>query len=430
MTSPPALATSIDGRRYRLPDGAVALGAQPVILPLPGSGLPLLGLAVHGGEVLPVFAPATGPHGPSCWALLPLPTPLLLGVATLMEAMPGDAPLPRAMLLPGPARPRVTTTVLPGSDPGTVQTATPGRAAQTGALRLGLGRNGGLDLPMAVILQIVSCQTMVPVPGGPAGALGYVGTIAGDALVLDPIPLGGGEAAAESALLVVFVLDGLCLALPCDRVGPGDAAAAVLLCARLADPAQRAARDAAPRARKSQAAAVPMRQVLVAMAGGMRFALPAGAVIALLPPQYPAPPPPGAPPMVRGLCVHRGNVLPVVDVGRQLGGTAAAADVEARPLLRLDIVPPVAILVDGLPTLHHLPEAEFTPNWRGGWAGGQRDQPRWPAAAALPAGNPGVVPSCGFRRYQPGLPRSPAFWLQLDVVARAAVLHGSAGRTQ
>ena len=106
--------------------------------------------------------------------------------------------------------------------------------------------------------------------GGPAGAPGYVGTITGDALGLDPIPWRGGEAAAESAL-VVFVLDGLCLALPCDRVGPGDAAAAVLLCARLADPAQRAARDAAPRARQSQAEAVLMRQTLIAMAGGMRL---------------------------------------------------------------------------------------------------------------------------------------------------------------
>ncbi|TDG06470.1 hypothetical protein E2C05_31680, partial [Paracraurococcus ruber] len=72
-----------------------------------------------------------------------------------------------------------------------------------------------------------------------------------------------------------------------------------------------------------------------------------------------APPPPGAPPGVLGLCAHRGDVLPVVDAMARLGlGAAAAAE---RPLLRLALQPPVAIAIDALPALHRLPEADFTP---------------------------------------------------------------------
>ncbi|WP_205083336.1 hypothetical protein, partial [Paracraurococcus ruber] len=107
-------------------------------------------------------------------------------------------------------------------------------AAATGALRLAMPGDADLHLPTAMVLHVVPGQAAPPAPGRPAGTLGYVGTAAGDALVLDPAALGLPAGDGALPLLVVLDLDGHCLALPCLTVGPGEAAPAAALRARLA----------------------------------------------------------------------------------------------------------------------------------------------------------------------------------------------------
>jgi hypothetical protein len=162
MTPLDAMAATIGGQRYRLPEGAVALGTPPVVLPLPGAAPPLLGLAAHGGDVLPVFAPAAGPDGPACWAWVPLPAPWLLGVDALAGALPGDAALPQALVLPGAARRAAATILLP--EAGAARPTRHRAAGQAAALRLGLGGAAGIDLPMGCVLQVVPRQLRRPLP--------------------------------------------------------------------------------------------------------------------------------------------------------------------------------------------------------------------------------------------------------------------------
>lgn len=349
------LSARIGGARYRLPDGVVLLDAPPAIRPLPGAGHPMLGLAAYQGDLLPVVA-HDAPDGLQ-WCRLPPPASVLLGATRLEAADAADPPLPLSLLAPGLAPP--PPPVIPA---GRDRAASPAAAQASGAplvLRLVPRRGRTIDLPAARVLRMVRATALPPAPACPPGALGYANTEVGDALVLDRTPFGA-EDGADAAVLVVFALDGHRLALPCQAVGQGDAAGAAESEAVLQGEALRRLLPHAPRIVKLPAPpATPMRQVLVAIAGGLRFGLPAEAVATLIAPQRATPPPPGAPPAVLGLCAHRGDVLPVLDAAERLGGAPAAADA-LRPLIRLSQAP-VALAIDGVPSLHHLPEADFTP---------------------------------------------------------------------
>jgi chemotaxis signal transduction protein len=365
VTEAEALAAVIGTQRFRLPPGTARLEAPPRLRPLPGAEPPLIGLAAHQGALLPVAVPgaADGNGPPLAWAHLPAPASLLLGVTALVPALATDLSLPDALLIPkraaprpAPARPATASRPAPreGSEP-----ATPIGAE---ALNLHLGAVA-IALPRSALLRILDGDCPVrPIPSTPRGALGYASTSVGDALVLDPACLDAAAAASPGGLMALFDHAGRRLALPCDRVAPGNAEAVTALLAWLDSPAFRAAMALAPRAQpRPTPPAEPLKALLVAEAGGTRFALAADAVEALLAPRQPDPPPPGAAARIRGLCAHRGDVLPVLDAAEWLGRPVAPASAGARPMLRLSITPPVALLIDNLPALHRLPAASFTP---------------------------------------------------------------------
>jgi hypothetical protein len=82
--------------------------------------------------------------------------------------------------------------------------------------------------------------------------------------------------------------------------------------------------------------------------------------------------------------------MPVLDAAECLGVQAAPAT-EERPLIRLALTPPVAIAVDGLPSLHRLRATGFTPIAEAGLfesvtrLGGEALVMYRPAAMAAPA---------------------------------------------
>lgn len=345
----------IGGTCYRLPHGTAPLDSPPVIRPLPGAAAPMRGLAAHQGEMLPVVS-HDAPDGLR-WCHLPSPAMVLLGAVRIDAARDGDLPLPLSLLAPGPVPSPAPAT------PATRDRAAPTKASQAAraplVLRLIPRRGRAIDLPAALVLRVLPASALPLAPACPPGALGYANTDAGDALVLDRTPFGA-EDGTDATLLVVFALEGHRLAFPCQRVGQGEAAGAAATEAVLRSEALRRLLPHAPRIVPAPVPLpAPMRQVLVAFAGGLRFGLPAEAVATLIAPQLSAPPPPGAPPAVRGLCAHRGDVLPVLDAAERLGGAPAAADA-LRPLIRLSAAP-VALAIDGVPSLHRLPESTFTP---------------------------------------------------------------------
>jgi chemotaxis signal transduction protein len=88
----------------------------------------------------------------------------------------------------------------------------------------------------------------------------------------------------------------------------------------------------------------------------LRVAFPAEAVAAVVPPCLPDPPPPGAPARVRGLCAHRGEVLPVIGAAECLGlGDPSPAPAVPAPLLRLAGPWPLALRVTEVLGLRRLP---------------------------------------------------------------------------
>lgn len=367
MTAPIAALSARFGDRYlRLPDGAERLPSAPLIRPLPGALAPLTGLAAWRGVLLPALVPdAGGDFDPTAllWVYLPGPPASLLGVRDLRPAPPDDEPMPDVLIATAPASAAAPVTA---GQPATSRAALkPAAAAISASLRLTFGDGVDVDLPAGQVVRVVPMRPMSPVPGKPDGALGYVNTDAGDALVIDPVWLLGGTASGSHTLLVLFELSGRRLALPCDQVAPAPAGAIDEMPVRLADPALRHALRLAPLSLPRAPEPVPpTRQVLVAEAGGIRFALPADAVSAVLPPRAPTPAPPGAMAGISGMCAHRGDVMPVIDTAWRLGAASpwdpSGAGTDG-PLLRLALSPPVALMIDSVPALHRLFEASFTP---------------------------------------------------------------------
>jgi len=128
----------------------------------------------------------------------------------------------------------------------------------------------------------------------------------------------------------------------------------------------------------------PSIALLFCQAGGIRFALPALEVDAVLPPVLPAAAPLGSG-AIRGVVAHRGQVLPVLDAGLALGGTAALAGKEV-PMLRLagPSGVPVAVAVAVVEGLRRVPLTALSPAAHGG----PMRAVCWPAEVAVPVLEP------------------------------------------
>ena len=339
------------GRAYLLPPGTQRMepvGLRPAPLAAPG----MLGIAVLGGQALPVMAAAVGLPGGSAWALIDGPGGrLVVAGESWLEVAPPDAP----PLLPPRLAGRPPPPVEVSEGGGWAVPARVGRArlvamaAELGALRL--------VLPFAALERVVPLPPIRPAPGAGQAALGYA--VAGDApvLVLDPAWAAGAPAdpAIEPTLLVLFRHAGRRLGLPCARIGParpGEATLAARLDAALPDllaaPMGQVAAPPPPE---------PTRALLVCTAGGQPFALPVEEVQAVIPPLAPTPAPEGTLTAFRGVAAHRGEVLPVLDAGERLGlAPVLAAPGQEAPLLRLVGIRPVALAVGMVTGLRRIPE--------------------------------------------------------------------------
>ncbi|WP_131829709.1 hypothetical protein, partial [Teichococcus deserti] len=148
------------GRAWRLPPGVEAVPPlRP--RPLPGAAPGLLGLALQGGQLLPVLAPG-GVAGP-VWLLCPASeggARLLLTGEALLAQVPEDAQpldLPLALLS---ATPTAAVAPLPAA-------ALPPRpvAERARAGLLGLGLAGGrMLLPLDRLARVVPMPALAPAP--------------------------------------------------------------------------------------------------------------------------------------------------------------------------------------------------------------------------------------------------------------------------
>ena len=340
------------GRAWLLPPGAEH--AAPVRLrPAPLAAGGMLGIAVLGGQAVPVMAAEPGLPGGEAWVVIDGPggRMVVAGDAFLDQAPPGALPLLPARL---GTRPPPAAQAADGGGWAVPVRAARARlvamAAELGPLRL--------VLPFAALERVVPMPPLRPAPGAGIAALGYAVAGGAPVMVLDPgwaaetaLPPGG----EAPSLLVLFRHAGRRLGLPCVRIGParpGEETLAVRLDSALA------ALSAAP---MGQAPAPPMpepsRALLVCAAGSQPFALPVEDVWAVIPPIAPTPAPEGRLSAFRGVTAHRGDVLPVLDAGERMGLTPVLAGPGAEaPLLRLTGARPIALAVSMVTGLRRIPE--------------------------------------------------------------------------
>ncbi|MBS7793148.1 chemotaxis protein CheW [Roseococcus sp. SDR] len=263
------------------------------------------------------------------------------------EARHAEAP-PRP---PMPATPRLA---------GAAPMPPPRRAIGLAALHLSLG-GVALAIPSAMAEHINPMPALRPLPGAAPGVAGLAEADGAPVLVLETGFVAGQPAALEEApsLLLVLREGGRRFALPAARIEAGPAIAATrAFQAWLASPEAAAALAFAPAALEAEALApVPQRRLVMFQAAGMELALPAEAVVAVLPATQPLPTPRRG---LAGLAAHRGAVLPVLDGGLVLGGRPALAG-GAAPLIRLALWPEVLVAVEQIGGVRALPAADVTP---------------------------------------------------------------------
>jgi chemotaxis signal transduction protein len=335
---------------FALPAGTRAVASPRVVRSLPGGPPELLGLALEAGRAVLVWAfdPA-----PAVWVLVETANgPMVLGGAAGLSTPPPGAPgvvLPSLAAMsaakePSPPASAESPTFSRGS-PGSE--AAPLRASvrpQTLALHHGAD---AVTVPLSVLdgLRPMPAESS-PVPGAPACVLGYAETVDGPVLLLDSAWCAGKTPTAgpPPGFIAVLRQAGRRLGVPCARAEPG--AAGVELASRLfGTPDGRRAFGLAPSARDvPPRPAEARRSVLLCRAAGLTFAVAAEEVAAVMPQQRFAPAPADAGATVRGVCAHRGEVLPVLDAAERLGPAPAGVDGEA-PLLRLVLPHPVALAV-------------------------------------------------------------------------------------
>jgi chemotaxis signal transduction protein len=235
------------------------------------------------------------------------------------------------------------------------------RAVGLGALHLALG-GIALAIPAALAEHILPMPALRPLPDAAPGVLGLAEAEGAAVLVLGAGFAAGmptAEPGEAPSLLLVLREGGRRFALPASRIEAGPAIAAT---ARFRDwltsTEARAALAHAPAALDPPPLqAVPQRHLVLFRAAGMELALPAEAVVAVLPATHPLPTPRHG---IAGLAAHRGAVLPVLDGGLVLGGRAALAE-GAAPLIRLALWPEVLIAVERIGGVRALPAADVTP---------------------------------------------------------------------
>lgn len=366
------------GQIFALPEDARVVEAA-ALRPAPLAAAGMLGVAVVGGQVVPVMAAMPGFPGGSAWVLLDGPG------GRVVVAGQGFVPLPphgAPLLVPPRLAARRVPPPLPVAADGTQgwtvpMRGTPNRqmalAAEYGALRL--------VLPFAALERVVPMPVLRPAPAAGAAALGYAVAAGAPVLVLDAAWLMQAEAQTpqQAGLLVLFRHGGRRLGLPCSRIGPARPGEATLS-HRLDQVAEALA--AAPLAEAAAPPApAPTRALLLCSAGGQAFALPVEEVVAVVPPTAPTPAPdheeeslPGfrgaaahlgfggaaAYRGFRGVAAHRGDVLPVLDAGLRLGAMPVLGSPGAEaPMLRLVGTPAVALAVSHVTGLRRIPEHDI-----------------------------------------------------------------------
>ena len=228
------------------------------------------------------------------------------------------------------------------------------------ALHLSLG-GIALAIPASLAEHIVPMPGLRLLPGAAAGVAGLAEAENAPVLVLETGFVAGtpDRQSAAPSLLLVLRHGGRRFALPAGRIEAGPAIAATRgFEAWLASPEARAALAYAPLALDVEPRRpMPQRHLVMFRAAGMELALPAEAVVAVLPATRPLPTPhPG----IAGLATHRGAVLPVLDGGLVLGGRPALADGPA-PLIRLALWPEVLVAVEHIGGVRTLPATDVTP---------------------------------------------------------------------
>ncbi|WP_131829614.1 chemotaxis protein CheW, partial [Teichococcus deserti] len=235
---------------------------------------------------------------------------------------------------------------------------------------------GSSILPLDRLARVVPMPALAPAPGMPPGALGLglaAGLGAGEGapvLVLDPRQLDAALPEGRDApLLAVLAIGAKLFGLPCDRATPLTDAQSLefsampagrLAAALAASPAL--GRLAPPHQALPPPPPAPTRSLMLARAGEQLFALPVEEVAGVVPPQAPAPLPVGAGlDAPDGVVAHRGDVLPVADAGRALGGASVLAPGQAVPLLRLAGPQPLALAVTAVLGLRAFPLAGMVP---------------------------------------------------------------------
>jgi chemotaxis signal transduction protein len=358
------------GLVFALPADAVRVDAA-ALRPAPLAGPAMLGIAVVGGQVVPVMAAAPGLPGGPAWVLLDGPHGRVVVAGEAFAALPPQgapkgtpllvaprlvgrrAPAPPSRPAPLPAAPGGWAVPMRGG--GSRQVAL---AAELGGLRM--------VLPFAALERVVALPGLLVAPGAGPAAQGYAVAAGAPVLVLDPGWLLGVAAPGEAAgLLVLFRHGGRRLGLPCARVGPAQAGEPTLL-ARLDAAAGELVQ--APLAEAVQPPAPePVRSLLLCAAGGQAFALPVEEVLAVIPPVVPTRAPVGGSTLAagraglgaafRGVAAHRGEVLPVLDAGVRMGLPAVLRHAgAAAPLLCLAGARPVALAVEQVTGLRRVPE--------------------------------------------------------------------------
>jgi chemotaxis signal transduction protein len=342
------------GRAFALPPGGAPVPPSP-LRPLPLGAPGLLGLALVGGQAVPVLAPTPGHSGGPAWVLVEWAggRAILAGDA-LLDALPDGAEPLRARIA---ARPAPAPLVPPSGEAWAVATSVArglpsGLVAEYGALRP--------VLPFAALERVLPLPPLRPAPGAGPAVLGLALAGGEPVLVLDPARVMEADPPAGSPEeLVVFRHAGRRLGLPCIRLRParpGEPTLAARLDALLPElgPAPLGARATPPLPE-------PTRALLLCLAGTEAFALPVEEVIAALPPTIPLPVPAGDAPGICGVIAHRGDVLPVLDGGERLGLAPVLAGGAAAPMLRLAGARPVALAVTQVTGLRRVPERLVAP---------------------------------------------------------------------
>ncbi len=277
------------------------------------------------------------------------------GTALIAEAAPGARP--------PPASPPAAALAAPPRTPGMQHRATASQASMPGMRLLRAGAEA-LTVPRAALERVLPWPTVQPLAFAPPVVLGLA--MAGTAVLV----LHGPQ---PQALLAVLRVAGRLVGLGCTELRPDEAPGDI---GWVPEDALALAPLAPDEARHQEPPSLPL---LFCQAGGIRFALPALEIEAVMAPQLPVAGPIGE----RGhthVVAHRGQVLPVIDAGLTLGGAAVLSGTEV-PLLRLA---GIAVAVAAVEGLRRVPMAAISPTT----TGGAMRAVCWPSGAAVPVLDP------------------------------------------